>query len=225
MGVVRKEMKLQWLKSHSPLTPYAPSWSYAIGHTHLPLNVNELSKTCLSKEKEIKKLPLTKIGDEYYDGYTGLGTNSTTSRSDSYNVLNWDTSEVRSLRKYIRINIERYNEQVGNPTPDKLWIQCWLNILRWGQKIDKHLHTVRPDCYLSAHYTVQCNKTSTCYINPVNVLNDPIIIERENEVNEFTLFPSCMPHYTTKHYALTPRITLAMDISITPQKSLSWMDL
>ena len=109
MGVVRKEMKLQWLKSHSPLTPYAPSWSYAIGHTHLPLNVNELSKTCLSKEKEIKKLPLTKIGDEYYDGYTGLGTNSTTSRSDSYNVLNWDTAEVRSLRKYIIINIERYN--------------------------------------------------------------------------------------------------------------------
>ena len=74
------------------------------------------------------------------------------------------------------------------------------------------MHTVKPNCYLSAHFTVQAHNTSTCYINPINQINAPETIKEENIPGQFTIFPSYVPHYTTRHYSLKPRITIAMDI-------------
>ena len=85
-------------------------------------------------------------------------------------------------------------------------------ILRNGQKIKPHLHSTNQNSYLSAHFTVQCDNTSTVYINPVNQLNDPQIFEEKNEIGNLRIFPSYVPHYTTEHLFDTPRITIAMDV-------------
>ena len=212
-------MKIDTYTNDPPNTPYAPPWNFSLASEELPINVENLSKTCLEKEKEILKLPVEYIdlGDGFkeFDGYTGLGKNSTTSRSNSMpSVFLWDTPEVNSLKKHVKRCIIEYNNELGNPIPEPLWVRCWVNILRFGQKINPHIHTINENAYLSAHFTVQCGNTSTCYINPVNVLNDPEVIKNKNHPGEFTIFPSYVPHYTTRHYSFIPRITLAMDFSL-----------
>ena len=209
-------MRVEHYKNCPPKTSYSPSWDYCLGFKTLPINIEKLSKTCLEREKEIKKLPIqTYDGGKVYDGYTGLGRNSTTSRASIMpNVLGWDTPETNSLKNNVKSSIIEYNKQLGNTTPQYLWARCWVNILRFGQKIQSHLHSVAPSSYLSSNFTVQAQNTSTCYINPVNVLNDPEIFEEENIPGTLSIFPSYVPHYTTRHYSFTPRITIAMDIVV-----------
>ena len=73
-------MRLEHYKNYPSKTSYAPSWDYCLGFKTLPINTEKLSKICLGREREIKKLPTnTYDGGKVYDGYTGLGRNSTTS--------------------------------------------------------------------------------------------------------------------------------------------------
>ena len=101
---------------------------------------------------------------------------------------------------------------IGNETPEHLWVRCWVNMLRFGQKLQSHSHSHNSCCYLSAHFTVQCKDTSTVYLNPKAGFNHPAGTEEKNEPGRFTIFPSYIPHYTTRHLSFKPRITIAMDI-------------
>ena len=210
-------MKIERFVSPPPITPYAPTWDFAISEGLLPINVEKLAKTCLEKEKEIKKLPVTRVKDGkgkevVFDGYTGVGKNSTTSKSWLYNLFDWNTPETNALKGHVRMEVDDYNRALGNPIPQDLYVQCWYNVLRYGQKMNPHLHSTNDQAYLSAHFIVQCEDTSTVYMNPVNQLNDPYLIERKNEPGTLTIFPECVPHYTTKHRSFKPRITIAMDM-------------
>lgn len=215
-------MFFERIHSDPPESPFAPQWDYSLGHRLVrDIDLDVLSKTCLQKEKEIKKLPLTRQPNgKYTDGYTGLGKNSTTARFSMYNVLEWNTPETNKLKHHIYSGLVEYNNKFGCSLPSPLWIKCWVNILRWGQKIKPHLHSVNPLCYLSGHFTIQAQHTSTCYMVPANQLNDPEITEKENKPGELTLFPSYVPHYTTKHYSFVPRITLAFDVGIKDDSSI-----
>ena len=202
-------MKFKRFVSQPPVSPYAPQWDFRVGNSMCEnIDTNSLSKFLLSKEKEIKKLPIV----SNFDGYTGLGSNSTTSRSQQYNILLWNHPEIRKLKSNIAKNIILYNDECGNKTP-QLWIQCWYNVLRFGQSIKPHSHSVTPICYLSGHFNVQVNDTSTVYMSPINQLNDPEVIDIKNIPGKLTLFPSYIFHYTTPHYSFKPRITIAFDIS------------
>ena len=202
-------MKFKRFRSRPPVSPYAPQWDFRVGNSMCEdIDTNSLSKFLLSKEKEIKKLPI--VSD--FDGYTGLGSNSTTSRAQQYNIFSWNHPEIRKLKSNIAKNIILYNDECGNKTP-QLWIQCWYNVLRFGQSIKPHSHSVTPICYLSGHFNVQVNNTSTVYMSPINQLNDPEVIDIKNIPGKLTLFPSYIFHYTTPHYSFKPRITIAFDIS------------
>ena len=204
-------MKFKRFVSEPPVSPYAPQWDFRVGNSMCEnIDTNSLSKFLLNKEKEIKKLPI--VSD--FDGYTGLGSNSTTSRSQQYNILSWNHPEIRKLKSNIAKNIILYDGECGNKTPDVLWIQCWYNVLRFGQKISPHHHSVDPNSYLSGHFNVQVNDTSTVYMSPINQLNNPEVIDIKNKVGDITLFPSYIFHYTTPHYSFKPRITIAFDIRL-----------
>ena len=216
-------MRIHHSYSVPPQTPYCPSWDYSIGFKTLPINVEKLSKSCLEKEREIKKLPIQYDMGKVIDGHTGLGKNSTTSKFNvSPNVLGWDTPETNSLKKNIKSSIVEYNKQLGNTTPQYLWVKCWVNIMRFGEKIQPHMHSVQNSCYLSANFTVQCDNTSTCYMNYINSINDPETYEEKNQAGTLSIFPSCVPHYTTRHYSFKPRITIAMDI-MTENRLGNWI--
>ena len=210
-------MEIKRYVSLEPKTPYAPTWDFYIGKCDLNINLFNLSKTCLEMEETILDLPVIKFkeengGDYFFDGYTGLGKDSTTARSWLYNLFDWNTPETNSLKEQFKSKLDEYNTLLSNPIPKVYYSQCWYNVLRTGQKINPHLHSTNESSYLSAHFTVQCNDTSTVYINPVNQLNDPQIIEEKNKPGNLTIFPMYVPHYTTEHLSDTPRITIAMDV-------------
>ena len=208
-------MKFKGFCSEPPVSPYAPEWDFRVGSSLCEdIDTNSLSKFLLSKEKEIKKLP-TAVGErgEETDGYTGLGLNTTTAKFQSYNILTWSHPEIKKLRSNITKNVIEYNNECGNKTPNVLWIQCWYNVLRFGQKIKPHVHSMNPYSYLSGHFNVQVNETSTVYMSPANQINDPEVVDIKNKVGDMTLFPSYIFHYTTPHYSFKPRITIAFDLN------------
>ena len=144
---------------------------------------------------------------------------------EKHTVASSEVSESEnSLKLFVREKIEDYNHKLGNLTPEKLYVQCWYNVLRYGQKIKPHLHCVDENAYLSAHFTIQCDDTSTMYMNPVNQLNDPYIIEEKNKPGNFTIFPEYIPHFTTKHLSDIPRITMAMDIRTIKPDGNNWIN-
>ena len=209
-------MKFERFRSQPPISPYAPFWDFRVGaSTCDDIDTNSFSQFLLSKEKEIKKLPSSVYENgKKSDGYTGLGSNNTTSKFAHYNLLTWSHPEIRKLKSNIVKNLFKYNNECGNETPQELYAICWYNVLRFGQKINPHMNSTTPDFYLSGHFNVQVNDTSTCYMSPINQLNDPDVIDIKNKEGDMTLFPSYIFHYTTPHYSFKPRITIAFDLNL-----------
>ena len=198
-------VKVHTFKNESPQTPYAPLWDFVIADKETDLDVDELGYIILSKEKEI----IEEYPEVNTDGYTGLGKDSLTARFNYFNVLKWDYPVVKDLHNEIRIFHDQY---VSNTTDGKFdaefKIRCWANVMRKGQKIDKHCHATHPHSYLSGHFTVACNDTSTIYFHPYSPEPYPL----KNSPNSMTLFPTWMSHKTDSHEVDIPRITVAFDI-------------
>ncbi len=96
-------MKFKRFVSEPPVSPYAPQWDFRVGTSLCEdIDTNSLSKFLLSKEKDVKKLS-TSVGIDgtSSDGYTGLGSNSTTAKFQSYNILTWSHPEIKKLRSNI----------------------------------------------------------------------------------------------------------------------------
>jgi len=213
--VVKEDIKIINFKSAKKNNFFAPEWNYYIFESKIhKINFNNLSKCLLKKEKEILKLPPTfKVG-KITDGYTGLGKNSTTMRFNRYNVFNWKNKNISLLKE----NIINFHNNIINyfklPPVNELYIQCWVNIMRKGEKIQPHIHGVKPDTYLGGHICIQCNNTSTNYINPINQINEPEIYSSKNEIGKITLFQNNIPHFTDIQNTNNERITLAFDLSL-----------
>ena len=86
--------------------------------------------------------------------------------------------------------------------------------MRKGESIKAHLHATGPKSYLSGNISVQCEKTATYYINPVNQINAPFSQQIINKTGQIVLFPSCVPHYTDIHLGNKERITIAFDFIV-----------
>ena len=191
---------------------FAPEWNYhLIESTIKDINCLSLSKFLKNKEKEILKL---KAGT---DGYTGLGKNSITSRHHSYNLFDFKNKEISKLKKNILALHKIFLKQFSL-TYKTLFIKGWYNILRKNEEIKPHLHGTGPDIYLGGHFCVQCNNTSTYYINPVNQLNEPMLHKSQNKIGKLTLFQNCIPHYTDIQKSNDERITIAFDLMLTQYK-------
>tara|TARA_B100001250_G_scaffold9020_1_gene7805 strand:- start:33 stop:689 length:657 start_codon:yes stop_codon:yes gene_type:complete len=200
-------VKVHTFKNEVPQTPYAPLWDFVIADKETDLDVDELGYIILSKEKEI----IEEYPEVNTDGYTGLGKDSLTARFNYFNVLKWDYPVVKDLHNEIRMFHDQY---VSNTTDGKFdarfKIRCWANVMRKGQKIDKHCHATHPHSYLSGHFTVACNDTSTIYFHPYSPEPYPL----KNSPNSMTLFPTWMSHKTDSHEVDIPRITVAFDILV-----------
>jgi hypothetical protein len=202
-------------KSNPKNNFFAPEWDYYLFESKIDkINFKDLSNFFLNKEQEILTLPYTVKHNKITDGYTGLGKNSTTIRFNRYNVFNWKNENI-SLLKEIIIN---FHNKIINyfklPPVNELYIQSWINIMRKGERIHPHIHGVRPDTYLGGHVCIQCDDTSTNYINPINQINDPEIYSSKNEIGKITLFQNNIPHFTDIQNQDNERITLAFDLSL-----------
>jgi hypothetical protein len=194
---------------------FAPEWNYYLFESEInKINFNSLSNYFLKKEKEILKLPYTARDGKIIDGYTGLGKNSTTTRFNKYNVFKWKNKNISLLKEII---IKFHNKIINyfkQPPVNKLYIKSWINIMRKGEKIKPHIHGVTPDTYLGGHVCIQCDGTSTYYINPINQINEPEIHSSKNEIGKITLFQNNIPHFTDTQSTENERITLAFDLAL-----------
>ena len=107
----------------------------------------------------------------------------------------------------------KFLKALNIPLPSHISIKGWANVLRKGESVKAHLHDVSPYAYLEGNIPIQCNNTSTFYINPVDQINDPEVLETKNQVGLLTLFPSILPHYTNKHTSSEERITIAFGLT------------
>ena len=217
-------MNIIQFKSNDKATPFAPEWDYYIGETNLNdldgerLDWKVITDYLLEKEKEILNLP--KTDKDISDGHTGLGDNSVTSRHGSFNLFDNSKFKNAELEKLKGAILNRYTEflnKLNIQKPKNLYVQCWYNVMRKGQKIEKHIHSADENSYLGCHVCVQSDNTSTYYINAINQINDPLAHRSKNEEGKITFFSGCLPHYTDTHMSDEERITIAMDLSLIPE--------
>ena len=177
---------------------------YKIFTISTDINVKKLAKKILKNEpKIIKKYPAKGIDGIYdFDGSTGLGFNSLTSRSSHYNLLNW--WGTGPLKKWIRNGYEKYNKIKDKNKP--LYVQCWANVMRKGEQIGSHQHRdhrIPPHKYTCGHLSVQVDGSTSTYYE-----DHPIL----NECGTMTFFPAYMYHWTDRYENDSERITVAFDI-------------
>ena len=205
------QVHLHKFQSPPPETPFAPWWNYIIARKQTDIDVQELRRVILIKEKEIvEKYPNSSYEySNYSDGYTGLGPNSLTSRYSFFNLLEWDYPVIKDLHKNIKIFHDEYLKgTIGEQKDLPLGIRCWANVMRKGQQIKKHAHSSHPWSFLSGHFCVAAEVTTTNYFHQYNDNIEFI----KNEPGQMTLFPNWVPHNTSKHKGDSERISIAFDI-------------
>ena len=203
-------VKVHQLKNEPPETQYAPLWDFVIAEKETDLDVDELGYIILSKEKEIiEEYPEGWANQPVHDGYTGLGTDSLTSRFKYFNVLKWDYPVCKQLHKQIIEFHDEYVQGTRKPRLNNLKIRCWANVMSKGDKIPKHHHGSFAHSYLSGNFAIKCEDTSTNYFHPYDN-NEMYPIK--NKPGHMHLFPSWLPHDTSMHKGDSERVIIAFDI-------------
>jgi hypothetical protein len=193
-------------------TPTAPTYKCSILGSYLyNIDLEALSGLILEKEKEITSLDLP--DNLISHGYTGLGPKALTSRFKTFNVLLWDHPEVFKLKQEIRFFYDLSCKHFNIDKNEKIYVQCWANVLRKGEKMENHRHSGDTDkSFLSGHFTVKCQDTQTVYQNPFSdVIYNPEFYYFNNQPGRINIFNSHIYHYTTEHNSDDERITIAFD--------------
>ena len=170
----------------------------------------KLASFILKKEKQIIKNTQKKFEEVnktgWKDGGTGLGLKSLPSRSPLYNLVEF--KETQYLKKIIKNAHLDFMKELHLTYEDNLYIQCWANVMREGEKIQKHFHSINNYDYLSGHICIQTTNTNTYYLEPYH--KERFILK--NNPGNITLFPSWVEHFTDKVLDDNERITIAFDL-------------
>ena len=192
-------MQIIHFENEPPKTRFAPIFNFHIYENDV--DVRDIKNIILSKEQDIiNSNPYTS------DWNTGLGSNSMTSRSNCYNVLKWD--EAYFLKEIIRSSHDNFITTLGYDWEDKIYVQCWANVLRKGEKIKQHQHWTSEYTYIGGHIHLDDLHTSTHYVNPYNQK----LYSSENKKGKVTLFPNWLEHYTDTYNENEYRVSIAFDI-------------
>lgn len=213
-------MKIIKFQSEPAQTPFALQYNLLMCEDKSDKDLkffNKIKNIILKKESTVieqttkKYAEYNKTYNIIYDGETKLGKNSLTSRGNYYNFLKWDFKEIDELKKILR---NKYNEFLLNIGVEQreVWIKCWANVMRYGEKIEKHIHSSNALTWIGGHVIIACEKTSTFYENPISQAEKNQTYESVNEVGQITFFQNNIPHYTNTHYGKSERITIAFDI-------------
>ena len=175
-----------------------------LGSYQTDIDCKYYANVILKKESSIlKKHSATTIrGEENFDGQTGLGVNSLTSRASHYNLLDW--KESKDLIDCIK---ESYITFCNDKEP--IYVHCWANVMRVGDQIGEHRHGTYPYTfdYFSGHLGIMVDGTTSTYYRT----NDGVMGEKNKE-GQITFFASPYLHWTDQYNGDSTRITIAFDI-------------
>ena len=200
-------------------TPFAPTWNYLLMEAESCISentINEFKVFILNAEKKI----VADLQEDYnnynkrygiqFDGDTGLGPKSLTSRSPFYNLFSINESCIQDIKRTVYEKYCKYLKII-NVDQREVWIQSWANVMRKGESISEHIHASHENTWLGGHVTISCDNTSTFYKAPVRLTEDQVY-ESKNIPGKLTLFPDCIPHWTNQHDGDHERISVAFDI-------------
>jgi len=196
--------------------PSATKFSFKMAEDFIPTNLNNFKSFFINKEKEL----INKYSNGF-DGNTGLGKNSITSRYSKYNLLNFP--EMFFLKNIIKQKHDEFVKQIKSEVPINFYIQCWFNVMRKGDQIKKHHHSgPQTHCFISGNICVNTENSYTYYDPPF--FNK--VIKTQNINNKVTLFPSWLEHYTDEVKHDYDRITIGFDINyeVIPEQGV-WVKL
>tara|TARA_R110000796_G_scaffold201114_1_gene317247 strand:- start:1476 stop:2132 length:657 start_codon:yes stop_codon:yes gene_type:complete len=162
----------------------------------------ELNKFLLELEKELLQKPPLNTG--------GTGVKGVTSRFKYYNLFFKEHPELKKIENFILENIKSFLKY-KNIHQNKIYTQCWFNVLREGEEIKIHQHRTINDFHLSfisGNFCTTNNDTKTYYTSFNNEQGFGIC----NEEGKLTLFPSYSPHFTTINKSKKERISIAFDV-------------
>tara|TARA_R110001606_G_scaffold56149_4_gene136194 strand:+ start:1013 stop:1696 length:684 start_codon:yes stop_codon:yes gene_type:complete len=201
--------------SDPPETPFAPSWNvYLIEKVWDDIDCDFIFSFLIKKYDEIVKLDPVLIGDNVSDGNTKLGRKNIMSRYSLYNVFNYKNTHIYALRNAI---VKQHNvlcEHLKIPLPEYIYLNGWINLLSFGEKVAPHIHSVNPKCYLGGNFCVRVMESETIFINPVNQICYPETYHSINEPGKLTLFENRVPHYSSRNFNFKKRMTISFNIRI-----------
>lgn len=169
-------------------------------HTHrseytlfTPEECNDISKILLRHEKSVLAIPNE---DRQFNKYEGI-----TRQFSVYNWLDNPDMLIYDIPKRLFTLPEFQQEEV-------LYVQCWANILRQGEKLQHHTHagdenTPEEQAFYASNTFISGPQDTGTYYNDA--------YER-NEIGQMHLIGSMVPHEVKSHMYREPRISMAMDI-------------
>lgn len=203
-------LKFWQFLNKEPQSPFAPRYRYIGADAEIEdIDFKSLAQMFLDCEPQmLKELKPTD------DGGTGLGPNSLTSRYLSYNPLTWTHSEeIMNLREKIyTLYLEFHKTLKIDRQP--MYVQCWANIVRPGQKINLHLHDISEYSYLSGNILLQGEPSKILYHNPQNPITHSEPHSILQHPGQITIFQSCIPHEVAPYEGTEPRVSLSFDFLI-----------
>ena len=202
-------------RSDPPETPFAPTWNiYLIEKTWDNINNEFLFDFLMEKHRKIIKWHPVLIRDKVSDGNTKLGRSNIMARYSLYNVFKFKNANLYALRNAIVEQHRVLCDLLNIPLPEYVYLNGWINILNFGEKVAPHIHSVNPKCYLGGNFCVKVKESETVFINPVNQINHPETYHSVNEVGKLTLFENKIPHYSSRNFSFKKRMTISFNLRI-----------
>jgi len=206
---IERDNNLVTVKSVEGVHPLSPLWSFTLWMYAIN-DYDFLKELRVFLENEeayiVNKYPV------FHDGGTSLGTNTVTSRFNTFNLFRLQKPVVQKLKTIVE---EQFGHFIKAHKPEiliddnfKPVVNCWYNVMRPDQEISMHAHSHGPAGFFSGHFTVACEESETYYVCPVS--RDRL--DFKNSPGEGIFFPSYIEHGTSKHVGIDKRITVAFDI-------------
>lgn len=202
-------------RSDLPETPFAPTWNvFLIEKVWKEIDCESLYSFLIKESKEIFKLDPVLIRNKVSDGNTKLGKKNIMSRYSLYNVFKYENEELNKLRDCVIEQHKVLLDCLNIPLPKHVYLNGWINLLGFGEKVGMHIHSVNPKSYLGGNFCVRVDGSETVYVNPVNQINHPETYHSQNEPGKLTLFENRTPHYSSRNFNLGKRMTIAFNLRI-----------
>ena len=169
-----------------------------------PGDVKQVAQFMLSKEQYIL--------DTYpfVSDYNVFTNNHVTTRSSAYSVFHFidECPELQNLLNFIQSSYYTYAESIGlKQQINKPAINCWLNIIKQGERINFHKHSNNEDSFICGTLYLQVNDTQTTFLK-----QNQIVKITNNVDGEICFFRCDLDHGTNIHQDSEPRVTFGFEV-------------
>ena len=154
----------------------------------------EITEILFREEQTILDLPNTQ-NNSYYSGLT-----------QQFNVYNWLNNPA-----FAQYNIpQRIFNLPEFENKEFIIVQCWANILRYGEELGTHIHALKKDLY--PHKPSNFYACNLFLSGPTHIGTTIENTHHENSVGELTILSAYTEHRVPINSTHTPRVSLALDI-------------